>query len=138
MKNKTTNIIAWILQILLGAMFLMTGLMKSFQPINELATSLPWVKDVSAGFVRFVGISELLAGLGLILPSVLKYKTFLTPLAALGIILIMIGAAAFHISRGETGVIGMNLILAVMALYVAWARHKKAPIYDRSSIGSLA
>ena len=132
MKNKTTNIIAWILQILLGLMFLMTGVMKSFQPIDQLAPSLPWVSDVSVAFVRFIGISEFLAGLGLILPSVLKYKTFLTPLAALGIVLIMIAASAFHISRGETGVIGMNFILAILALYVAWARTKKAPIYDRS------
>jgi uncharacterized membrane protein YphA (DoxX/SURF4 family) len=132
MTNKTTNIIAWTLQILLGAMFLMTGVMKSIQPLDQLATSLPWVKDASVAFVRFIGVAELLAGLGLILPSVLKYKTFLTPLAALGVVLIMIGATVFHISRGETGVIGMNIIIAALAIYVAWARYKKAPIYDRS------
>ena len=137
MKTKGANILVWALQILLASMFLMTGAMKIYQSINQLATSLPWVGDVPAGLVRFIGMAELLAGLGLLLPSILKYKTFLTPLAALGIVLIMISASFFHITRGETGVIGMNAILALIALYIAWARYKKVPIYDRSSSDQL-
>ena len=137
MKNKTTNIIVWVLQVVLATMFLMTGAMKTFQPISQLAASLPWVNDVPAGLVRFIGVSELLAGIGLLLPSILKYKTFLTALAALGIVLIMIGASIFHISRGETSVIGMNAVLALIALYIAWARIKKVPLQDRSLVSTI-
>jgi putative oxidoreductase len=133
MKNKAANITAWILQVLLGAMFIMTGAMKTLTPIEQLAGSLPWVNDVPAGLVRFIGLSELLGGLGLILPSLLKIKTKLTPIAALGIVLIMVFASLFHISRGETGVIGMNFILAALAGLVAWLRFKKAPLRDKNA-----
>ena len=132
-KNKGANITAWILQILLGGMFIMTGAMKTFTPIEQLAASLPWAADVPATLVKFIGLAELLGGLGLILPSLLKIKTKLTPIAAIGIVLIMVFASIFHISRGETGVIGMNLILAALAGVVAWLRLKKAPLRDKNA-----
>jgi len=131
--NKGANITAWILQILLAGMFIMTGAMKTLTPIEQLAASLPWAADVPAALVRFIGLAELLGGLGLVLPSLLKIKTKLTPIAAIGIVLIMVFASIFHISRGETGVIGMNLILAALAGVVAWLRLKKAPLRDKNA-----
>jgi len=131
-KNNAANITAWVLQILLGGMFIMTGAMKTFTPIEQLAESLPWVTQVPLALVKFIGTAELLGGLGLILPSLLKIKTKLTPVAAIGIVLIMIFASIFHISRGENSVIGMNLILAVLAGVVAWLRLKKAPLRDKN------
>ncbi len=126
--SRALTIGLWVAQVLLAAMFLMTGSMKLFQPIGELAKALPWVLSVPVGLVRFIGISELLGGLGLLLPSLLRIRPSLTPLAALGLTVVMVLASAFHLSRGEAPVIGMNLVLAAIAVFIAWGRSKKAPI----------
>ncbi|HEX8377385.1 MAG TPA: DoxX family protein [Pedobacter sp.] len=134
MKNKTANVIAWILQILLALMFIMTGAMKLFLPLDQLADSLPWVADSAPAFVRFIGIAELLGGLGLILPGLFKFRPVLTIFAAGGIILIMIFASIFHVSRGESPVIGMNFVIAVLAAIIIWLRLKKAPLQLKGQI----
>jgi uncharacterized membrane protein YphA (DoxX/SURF4 family) len=130
-KNKTLLIALWIVQGLLAAMFLMAGFMKSFTPIEELAGSLPWVKEYSPALVRFIGVSELLGALGLILPSLLRIKPQLTPLAALGILIIMVLAAGFHLMRSEYETIPVNVIIGALALLVAWGRYKKLPIQPK-------
>ena len=94
------NIILWILQVLLAAMFLMAGVMKAFQYERAKAT-LPWVKDTSKGLVSFIGISELLGGIGLVLPQITGILPWLTLLAAAGLAIIMVLAAIFHIRRKE-------------------------------------
>jgi putative oxidoreductase len=127
-KHKGLNIALWVLQSLLAAMFLMAGSSKTFQAINELANMLPWVTQVPEGLVRFIGASELLGGLGLLLPSLLKIKPILTPIAAFGIALVMLFAAFFHISRGENSAIGANFLFMAIALFIAWGRMKKVPI----------
>ncbi|MEU7871810.1 DoxX family protein [Dactylosporangium sp. NPDC049140] len=63
------NVTLWIVQILLGAAFVLAGVMKSTQPKEKLQPNLPWVEDLSPGTVRFIGVAELLGGLGLILPA---------------------------------------------------------------------
>jgi putative oxidoreductase len=131
-NNKAIHIILWIAQGLLGAMFLMAGATKAFQPVEALAESLPWVTSTPILLVKFIGISELLGGLGLILPSLLKIKPFLTVWAALGLVVVMILAALFHASRGEFSVIGMNVILMSFAAFIAWGRSKKAPILAKN------
>lgn len=109
-------------------MFLMAGTFKTFSPIPELAVKMPWVTEYSEGMVRFVGISELLGGLGIILPSMLRIKPFLTTVAGFALGLVMILAAAYHISKSEFSALPMNFILGGLALYVAWARWRKFPI----------
>ena len=126
--SKALHISLWVAQVLLAIMFLMAGFMKLAQPIEELSKSLPWTAQVPEALVRFIGLAELLGALGLILPSLLRIKPFLTPWAAAGIAVIMVLAAIFHISRGENAAIGMNLIMALLAAFVAWGRTKKAPI----------
>ncbi|NBP69228.1 MAG: DoxX family protein, partial [Cytophagia bacterium] len=115
-------------QSLLAAMFLMAGANKLFQSIPELSKMLPWVVTVPEGLVRFIGISELLGGIGLLLPGILKIKPTLTVWAAIGLAVIMFLASFFHISRGETSLISMNFIFMGLALFVAWGRTKKVPI----------
>jgi putative oxidoreductase len=127
MKNAM-NISLWIAQGLLATMFLMAGIMKATQPIEQLAASLPWVTTAPVWLVRFIGISELLGAIGLILPSLLRIQPKLTVYAAVGIIIIMLLAIVFHGSKGEFAAIGMNLILAFAAAFVAWGRTKKEPI----------
>ncbi|MBX2900286.1 MAG: DoxX family protein [Cyclobacteriaceae bacterium] len=130
-KNKTLNISLWVAQTMLAALFLMTGTMKSTQPVPELAKAMPWVNDFSVEVVRFIGVSEFLGGLGLLLPSLFRIKPSLTPLAALGLLTIMVLALGYHINKGEYQVLGFNVILGSLALFVAWGRYKKSPIQPR-------
>lgn len=131
-SNKAINIALWIAQGLLAVMFIMAGIMKATQPIEALAESLPWVTSTPLGLVRFIGISELLGGLGLLIPSIFRFKPFFTVWAALGLALIMVLAAGFHASRGEFPNIGMNVVLIGIALFIVWGRSKKAPILSKS------
>ncbi len=128
LNNKVLNISLWIAQVVLAAMFLMAGVMKATHPIVELGKSLPWVNDVSIGLVRFLGVSELLGSIGLLLPSILRIKPMLTPLSAMGLFTIMVLAFGFHIMRGEYEASGINTIIGALALFVAWGRYKKSPI----------
>lgn len=127
-KNKGLNISLWVAQATLATMFLMAGVMKSTTPIAELGQSLPWVNDVSEGLVRFIGISELLGGIGLLLPALLRIKPIFTPLAAFGLFVVMVLAFGYHIMKGEYQALGFNAILAAIALFIAWGRYKKVPI----------
>ena len=131
-NNKTLNIALWVAQVLLAAMFLMAGIMKATQPIEELSQSMTWVNDFSAGMVRFIGISELLGGIGLLLPALLRIKPIFTPLAALGLFIIMVLAFIYHISNAEYQALGINLILGAIAVFIAWGRYKKAPIQPKA------
>lgn len=129
--SKAINISLWVAQVLLAGMFAMAGLNKLFQSIDELAKMLPWATQVPETLVRFIGISELAGAVGLLLPAMLRIKPVLTPIAAVGLATVMLFAAIFHISRGETPMISMNGILMAIALFVAWGRFKKAPIHAK-------
>ncbi len=118
------NVVLWVLQGLLGAMMLMAGGMKVFQG-KEKALADPrmaWVEDFSASTLRNIGLLELAAALGLILPWALDIAPVLTPLAAVGVILIMIGAMATHRRRREMQSVMMNAVIAVVALVIAVGR----------------
>lgn len=129
--SKALNISLWIAQITLAIMFLMAGITKSIQPIEQLGASMPWVNEVPAGLVRFIGISELLGGIGLLLPALLRIKPILTPLAALGLFTVMVLAFVYHIAKGEYEALGFNVILGGIALFIAWGRYKKVPIASK-------
>ncbi|WP_406019785.1 DoxX family protein [Nocardioides sp. NBC_00850] len=116
------NVFLWILQALLAAMFLMAGVMKATQPKEKIAAKLPWAEDYSAGTVRFIGIVELLAAVGLILPAALGILPVLTPLAATGLAVVMVLAMNVHRRRNEPGAIAFNAAILVVAAVVAWGR----------------
>jgi putative oxidoreductase len=130
-RPKALHIILWIAQVILGGMFIMAGMMKSTQPIIDLSKSVPWTANVPVSLVRFIGVSELLGGIGLILPSLLRIKPILTPIAAIGIFLIMVFALVYHVMNREMNVIGINVAFGLVAAFIAWGRLKKAPIYPR-------
>lgn len=125
------NVALWIVQIVLGSMFGAAGVMKTFAPIDELAKNMPWVVDSAPALVRFIGISELLGGLGLVLPAATRIKPGLTPLAAAGLGLIMVLAAGHHVMRGEWAGLPINAVLLSLVLFVAWGRTKRLPIDPR-------
>ncbi|WP_417940348.1 DoxX family protein [Flavobacterium sp. RS13.1] len=126
-SSKGLNITLWIAQALIALTLIWGAYAKLLQPIEETAKMLPWALD-NPGLVKFTGIIDLLGGLGIILPAALRVQPKLTVLAAYGVIVLMIVASVFHISRGEASLIGMNIFFLVLAVFVAWGRTKKAPI----------
>ncbi|MET7539602.1 DoxX family protein [Streptomyces sp. NPDC005507] len=116
------NVFLWIVQAVLAAMFAMAGVMKSTQPKAKLAEKLPWVSEFSPATVRFIGIVELAAALGLILPAATGIAPVLTPLAATGLAVVMLLAAITHARRKEPSAIAFNTVLLVLAALVVWGR----------------
>jgi uncharacterized membrane protein YphA (DoxX/SURF4 family) len=116
------NVVLWIVAGLLAVAFGAAGLMKLTQPKEKLAPNMAYVEDFSAGAIKAVGALEILAAVGLILPAVLDIAPVLVPLAALGLVLVMIGAAVVHARRGEHQMILTNVVLLVLAAVVAWGR----------------
>lgn len=121
----------WGAQILLGALFLMSGGMKVAAPLDQLQAQMPWVSGALGGLVRFIGVTELLGAVGLIAPAATRILPTLTPLAALGLATVMGLASVTHATRGEFGMIGVNAVLGAIALFVAWGRLSAAPIEAR-------
>ncbi len=126
------NILLWILQTLLAFYFSFTGLVHFLVPPG-LPAPMAWMYELSPGLHYFIGTAEILAGLGLILPGLTRIQTRLTPLAALGLVLVMLGAAVWHLSRSEFPNIVMNLILAGLAGFVAYGRWRLNPLKSRGS-----
>jgi uncharacterized membrane protein YphA (DoxX/SURF4 family) len=122
------NVAVWVLQVLLALAFLLAGVMKSTQPRQKLATNMGWVEDFSDNTVRTIGMLEVLAGIGLLLPAVTGVATVLVPLAAVGLALMMVLAALTHRRRGEPQMIGVNAVLLLVAVVVAWARFGPYPL----------
>lgn len=129
---KGMHISLWVVQVLLAVMFLMSGIMKATMPIEKLSAMMPWTGSVPSAMVRFIGIAELLGGIGLLLPSLLRIKPQLTVWAAVGLVTILLLSIPFHISRDETPMIGMNAMFMLLAVFVVWGRWKKAPISPKS------
>ena len=130
MSNQTSkgmNIGLWVAQILVAFMLLWGAYAKLAMSQEELLQMMPWVVE-SPTLGTFTGIVDLLGGLGLILPALLRIQPKLTVYAAYGTILLMVAGAIFHGSRGEFEMIGMNVVVALMAAFIAWGRTNKAPI----------
>jgi uncharacterized membrane protein YphA (DoxX/SURF4 family) len=127
------KILLWIVQVLVGVAFLGAGFIKLSMPIEELGTQMAFVNDIPAWLTRFIGASELLGGLGVLLPSLLRIQPRLTVLAAAGLALIMVLAAIFHATRGEFGEIVPNVVLLALSAFVAYGRSKLYPIAPKSA-----
>jgi hypothetical protein len=117
------NIALWIIAGLLAVTFLAGGAMKLIQPKEKLAASgMGFAEDFSAGTVKAIGTLEVLAAVGLILPAALDIAPVLVPLAAVGLVLLMVGAIITHLRRHEAQAIVVNLTLLALAVLVAWGR----------------
>jgi hypothetical protein len=117
------NIVLWIIAGLLATAFLGAGIMKVLRPKEQLAAQgMAYVEDFSAGTVKLIGTLEILAAIGLILPAVTGVAPVFVPLAALGLVLLMAGAAITHARRKEPKAIVINIVLLVLAAVVAWGR----------------
>jgi uncharacterized membrane protein YphA (DoxX/SURF4 family) len=117
------NVVLWIIAGLLAAAFLASGVMKIAQPKEKLAASgLGWTEDFSPGAIKTIGVLELLAAIGLVLPAVLDIAPVLVPFAALGLVVVMVGAAMTHGRRKEFQMITVNVIFLALAAVVVWGR----------------
>jgi uncharacterized membrane protein YphA (DoxX/SURF4 family) len=125
------NIFLWILQILLAAFFTINGINHFVLPAG-LPERMAWMYDLPPALHYISGTAEVLAALGLVLPGLTRFKTRLTTLAALGLVLVMIGAAAWHLPRGEMANSISNLVLAGLAGFIAYGRWRLSPLKERS------
>ena len=117
------NVVLWIIAGVLAAGFLAAGLMKVSQPNEKLAAAgMGWTEQYSAGGIKSIGALEILAATGLILPAALGIAPVLVPLAATGLVLVMVGAAITHARRHEPQMIAANVVLLVLAAVVMWGR----------------
>ena len=115
--------VLWGVAVLLASAFAFTGLLKLFRSSEQLAAmGQGWTEDFSPGAIKAIGGLELTAAVGLILPPLLDIAPILAPLAALGLILVMVGAAWTHIRREENHLMYVNAVLLVLAIVVAWGR----------------
>jgi uncharacterized membrane protein YphA (DoxX/SURF4 family) len=110
------NIILWILQVLLAAQFLQHGWMMIFPPAQYVDIMNA---TLGIGLRYFIGITELLAVLGLLLPGILRIKTWLLPLTALGLMIITASATGFHLYRGENSAALYTAVLFIVCTFVA-------------------
>lgn len=118
----------WVVQALLALLFLFNGVMKLVLPAEALMAQFP----LPVLFVRFIGVCELLGAFGLILPSLLRIWPFLTPLAAAGLTIIMIGATVITLTIGAGVLALMPLVVGLFAAFVAYGRWRLAPIEGTS------
>ena len=131
--RSTMNVALWIVQGLLAALFLFAGGAKLVLPLDQMAgpVALPgW-------FLRFLGVAEVLGAFGLVLPGLLHIRPGLTPLAAAGLVIIMIGAVVVTLVGGMLAVALMDLVVALLAAFVAYGRWRLAPYRDSSRSSAL-
>jgi uncharacterized membrane protein YphA (DoxX/SURF4 family) len=119
----------WTVQVLLALVFLLAGGMKLAMPIEELTKQVP----MSGAFLRFIAVAEVLGAIGLIVPSALRIQPWLTPLAAVGLIVIMIGATATSLQLMGVAAALIPLVVGLLALFVAYGRWRLVPIRARSA-----
>ncbi len=133
-EKSTMNIALWIVQGVLAALFLLAGGAKLVLPLDQLTgpVALPgW-------FLRFIGVAEVLGALGLILPGLLRIRPGLTPLAAAGLVIIMIGATIVMWAGGMVAVALLNVVVMLLAAFVAYARWRLAPYHKDALTTTLA
>ena len=117
------NLALWIIAIVLAVVFAASGLMKQFVPKDKLvAAGQGWAQDFSPSTIRLIGLAEILGAIGLVLPAAVHIAPILVPLAAVGLAVVMVGAAAVHARRKEAPMVAMNVVLLLLAVVVAWGR----------------
>jgi hypothetical protein len=122
----------WIVQGLLALLFLFTGGIKLVLPIEVLTEGSP---PLPGWFVRFLGVAEVLGAIGLVLPGLLSIRPGLTPLAASGLVIIMIGATVLALAGvvpgGGIALVLIPLVVGLLSAFVAYGRWRLAPHHIR-------
>ena len=124
--------VLWTVQVLLAALFLFAGVMKLVLPLDKMTGPVP----VPGVFLRFIGVCETLGALGLILPGLFRIRPGLTPLAAAGLVIIMLGATVLNLRGGDLFSTGLTVVVGLLAAFVAYGRWKIAPLRGSSPAAS--
>ncbi len=119
--------VLWVLQWIFGVYFIGVGITHFVLP-DGLPQMLSWMYELDDTLHTVSGVAEILGGLGLILPSAARIRPELTPMAALGLLIVMIGAVIWHVGREEYPQIALNVFNAVILAYIAYGRWRLAPI----------
>ena len=117
------NIALWIIQALLALVFLFSGGMKFIMSVEEMTQQIP----MPGWFLHFIGVCEILGGLGLILPWLTRIQPGLTPLAAAGLVIIMIGATVITLMINGIAMALLPLVVGILAAFVAYGRWRLTP-----------
>jgi len=126
------NVALWITQVLLALVYLFSGSMKLTMPIEEMTRDVP----LPGAFLRFIGVAEVLGGLGLVLPGLLGIRPGLTPLAASGLTIIMIGATTITLATMGALVSLIPLTVGILVVFVAYGRWRLKPHRSRRRVPS--
>src|SRR5258707_6527366 len=121
--GQKSAVLLWIIQGLLALIFLFAGGAKLVMPIEEMTKQMP----LPGLFLRFIGVAEVLGAIGLILPGLLRIRPGLTPLAAAGLVIIMIGATGIGLWAGDVAITVISLVVGLLAAFVAYGRWRLAP-----------
>ncbi len=118
------NIVLWVVQGLLAAVYLAAGGMKLVRSREQMVASggFDWAKDISDGALKGIGAVEVLGALGLVLPGLTGIAPVLTPIAAVGLVIVQVIAARVHLKLGETKSLPVNVVLLLLAAFVAVGR----------------
>ena len=120
------NILLWILQCLLALMFIFSGAMKFVMSVAQMNDQAPVF--LPGIFLHFIGVCEILGGIGLILPSALRIEPHLTPLAAAGLAIITAGATVITLMGPMKAMAVIPLVTCLLCMFVAWGRWRIAPV----------
>jgi len=137
-NERLLNIGLWAAQIVLAVVFTVAGAFKVFVAPEALLAKAPDLAALPLMLIRFIGIAELAAAAGLILPSLTRIAPKLTPLAALCVLPIMAGALAFNVKAGHLGPLVLAIVCSALVWFVAWARSTRAPIAPRKTLAMSA
>ena len=125
--------VLWTIQVLLAALFLFAGVMKLVLPLDKMTGPVP----VPGLFLRFIGVCETLGALGLILPGLFRIRPSLTPLAAAGLVIIMLGATVLNLRGGDLFSTAVTVMVGLLAAFVAYGRWKIVPLRGSSGVSPL-
>jgi len=123
----------WVVQALLAVVFLVVGASKLVMPAEVLTAQFPF----PAEFIRFIGVCEVLGAFGLVLPGLFRIRTYLTPLAAAGLVVIMAGATTTTLAIGGGAAASGPLVLGLLAAFVAYGRTQRAPLSESRRVPRL-
>jgi uncharacterized membrane protein YphA (DoxX/SURF4 family) len=121
--GRKLNVLLWVLQVSLALLFIFAGVMKFVMPVEEMTKQIA----LPGWFLHFIGASEILGAIALILPGILRLRTGLTALAAAALVIIMIGATAVNLKIGQRGAALITVVVGLLLAFVAYNRRRMAP-----------
>jgi uncharacterized membrane protein len=129
-RRNVLGPVLWGVQGVLALFFIYGGYAKLATPADQLAQMMPWTAEHPT-LVLVTGVVDLLGGIGILLPALLRIQPRLTVLAAIGMIILQVLAFGFHAMRGELAVTPLNVVLLALAVVVLWGRGRARPISAR-------